>query len=216
MIERHDDDRRRIDRHRDRYFLKVDTVEQDEHVVECVVRHAEPANFTGRARIVAIEPHERRQVERGRESGLPLRQQELEPLVRLSRRTETGELPHRPQATAVHTRVYAAREWVLARISEVSLIVKSIEIFGCIQRLDRPSAHGRGGPLAGRCLGQFFRPAFSSRAIGLQGLAHDSSPTSPIKACATTPRTTRRVLISRTGWVILHFTTETTRLDTGR
>ena len=72
------------------------------HVVERVDRDAEPADFAQRARVVAVEAHERRQVERGAEAGLPLVEQELEPLVRLPRRAEAGELPHRPEPAAVH------------------------------------------------------------------------------------------------------------------
>ena len=79
------------------------------------------------ARVVAIEAHQRGQVERGRQTGLPLLQQEFEPLVGLSRRAEPGELPHRPQPPAVHARVHAARERVLAGISEVGLVVESVQ-----------------------------------------------------------------------------------------
>ena len=55
------------------------------HVVDRVDRDAEPADFAERARIVAVEAHQRRQVERRAQPGLPLLEQELEPLVRLRR-----------------------------------------------------------------------------------------------------------------------------------
>ena len=81
---------------------QVDAVEEREHVVERVDRDAEPADFAQRARVVAVEAHERRQVERGAEAGLPLLQQELEALVGLPGRAEAGELPHGPEPAAVH------------------------------------------------------------------------------------------------------------------
>src|SRR3954468_14589037 len=113
QVERHQDDRRRVDGQGYRGGFQVDAVEEREHVVERVHRDAEPADFTRRARVVAIEAHESGQVECGRETGLPLLQEELEPLVRLSGRAEPGELPHRSETPAVHARVYDAREWVL-------------------------------------------------------------------------------------------------------
>ena len=68
--------------------------------------------------------------------------------------------------------MHAARERVLAGIAEVGLVVETDQIVGRVQRLDRPAAHGRGGLVAGRRIGQLFGPAFSCRAIGLQGRAH--------------------------------------------
>ncbi len=46
------------------------------HVVERIDGDAEPAHFAERARIVAVEAHERRQIERGAEAGLALVEQE--------------------------------------------------------------------------------------------------------------------------------------------
>ena len=81
---------------------EVDAVEELPHVVERVDGDAEPADFAERARIVAVEAHQRRQVEGGAQAGLPLVEQELEALVGLPRRAEAGELPHRPQPAAIH------------------------------------------------------------------------------------------------------------------
>ena len=44
---------------------QVDAVEERAHVVERVDGDAEPADLAERARVVAVEAHERRQVERG-------------------------------------------------------------------------------------------------------------------------------------------------------
>ena len=130
QVERHDDDRRRIDGHRHRDLFEVDAVEQDEHVVERVHGHAQPADLAAARGIVAIEAHQRGQVERRRQPGLPFFQQELEPLVGLARRAEAGELAHRPEPPAVHGRVHAAGERILAGIAEVGLVVES-SIVGC-------------------------------------------------------------------------------------
>ena len=96
---------------------EVDAVEQLAHVVERVDGDAEPADLAERARVVAVEAHQRRQVERGAQAGLALVEQELEALVGLPGGAEAGELPHRPQPAAVHGGVDAARERVLAGIA---------------------------------------------------------------------------------------------------
>ena len=46
---------------------------------------AEPADFAGGARVVAIEAHQRRQIERGAQAGLALLEQIAKPLVRIGR-----------------------------------------------------------------------------------------------------------------------------------
>ena len=88
---------------------EVDAVEQLVHVVERIDGDAEPADLAERARIVAVEAHERRQVERGAEAGLALVEQELEALVGLPRRAEAGELPHGPEPAAVHRLAWTPR-----------------------------------------------------------------------------------------------------------
>src|SRR6185437_9018640 len=45
------------------------------------------------------------------------------PLVRLLGGAEARELPHRPEATAVHRRVDAAREREDARVAEIAVVV---------------------------------------------------------------------------------------------
>ena len=63
---------------------------------------------------VGVVAHLRRQVEGDREAGLALLEQVVVALVRLRGRAEAGVLPHRPEAPAVHRRMDAARERVLA------------------------------------------------------------------------------------------------------
>ena len=76
-----------------------------------------------RARRVGVVAHERREIEGGREPRLPLREQVLEARVGLLGRAEAGEHAHRPEAAAVHRRLHAARERVLAGQAEVAQVV---------------------------------------------------------------------------------------------
>ena len=66
------------------------------HVLERVDRDTFPADLAERARVVGVAAHQRGHVERGGEPGLPVVEEVPEPLVRLLRRAEPGELPHRP------------------------------------------------------------------------------------------------------------------------
>ena len=94
---------------------EVDAREQRLHVIQRVDRHALAADLAERAHVVGVVAHQRRHVERGRQPGLPVVEQVAEALVGLLRRPEARELPHRPQPPAVHARVHAARERILAR-----------------------------------------------------------------------------------------------------
>ena len=47
-------------------LLQIDAVEEHEHVVERVDRHAQPADFAEARGSIAVEAHQRGQVERGR------------------------------------------------------------------------------------------------------------------------------------------------------
>ena len=99
-------------------------VEDGLHVGERVDRDADLADLAGRALVVGVEPHLGRQVEGGREAGLALGEQELEALVGRLGRAEAGVLADRPVAAAVHRRLDAARERVLAGEAEVALVVE--------------------------------------------------------------------------------------------
>jgi hypothetical protein len=87
-----------------------------------------------RARMVGVVAHQRRHVERGRQTRLAMVQQVAEALVGLLRRPEPRELAHRPQAPAVHRLVHAAREGVLARQPD---LLELREIGGRVERVDR-------------------------------------------------------------------------------
>ena len=107
--------RRAVDRHRYRHLVQRDAREQRLGVVQRRHRHAAPADLALAARVVGIQTHQGRHVERDREPRLPPFEQEPESLVRLGGRAIAGELTHRPQAPAIHRGVRAAREREHAR-----------------------------------------------------------------------------------------------------
>jgi hypothetical protein len=73
-------------------------------------RHAFAADLAARQRVVGVESHQRRHVERGRQTGLTVREQVAEAAVRILGRPESGKHPHRPGLAAVHAFVGAAGE----------------------------------------------------------------------------------------------------------
>ncbi len=133
-VEREHDRRGRVDRHRGRDLAERDAAEERLHVGERVDRDPFAPHLAERARVVGVVAHERGHVERGREPGLPVLGEVAEALVRLLRRAEAGELAHRPEPAAVHRRIDAARERILARIAEVARVV-DVDVFGRRERL---------------------------------------------------------------------------------
>ncbi len=104
--------------------IEGDPVEEDLHVLEGVdgdAAHPHLAEAPGRIAVVA---HERREIEGGGQARLPLLQEVAESLVGLRRRTEAREHAHRPEAPAVHRRLNAAGEGILARKTEVGEVLE--------------------------------------------------------------------------------------------
>ena len=122
---------------------QIDPVEQDLEVREGVDRHPLLPDLAERHRIVGVDPHQRRHVERSRESSLPLVDQVAKALVRLFRRSVACELPHRPQPAAVHRRVDAPRERRLAGEPEVVDVIEAVEVPRPVQAVDLPPRDGR-------------------------------------------------------------------------
>ena len=118
-VERQQDDRRRVDRHRRRDAVERDAVEQRRHVLDRVDRDADAADFAGGQRVVGVVAHLRRQVEGDAQAADALREQVAVARVRFGGGAEPGVLPHRPQPAAVHRRLDAAGEGKLAGIAEV-------------------------------------------------------------------------------------------------
>ena len=153
--------RRGVDRHRGRDRRPWSMPgEQRLHVVERVDRHALAADLALRARVVGVVAHQRRHVERRGEPGLPVVEQVAEALVGLLGGAEAGELPHRPQPAAVHRRVDAARERILAR--EADPLLERPDVLGRVERRDRLAAErGEQRVALRRCAGS--APGTSAR-----------------------------------------------------
>ncbi len=100
-VEAEDDRRGAVDGHRGGDLVERNPVEERLHVRQRRDGHAALADLPLRARVVAVVPHQRREVEGHREAGLPAREQELVALVGVLGRAEAGELPHGPELAAV-------------------------------------------------------------------------------------------------------------------
>src|SRR5207249_904159 len=77
-----------------------------------------------------------RHVERRREPRLPLLEEVLEAGVGVLRPSEAGEHPHGPEPAAVHRRVDAARERVLAGPAQPLGLRAVGRVLGRVERLD--------------------------------------------------------------------------------
>ncbi len=114
-VEAEQDHRRPVDGHRRGDLVERDPLEQRLHVVQARDRDPGLADFALGPRVIRVVAHQRREVERRREPGLSLLEQELEPLVRVAGAPKAGELPHGPESPAIPGRVDAPRVRVLAR-----------------------------------------------------------------------------------------------------
>ena len=134
-VERQQDDRRRVDRHRRRHAIERDAVEQRRHVLDRIDRDADAADFAGGQRMVRVVAHLRRQIEGDAQAADALREQIPVARVGFRRRAEAGVLPHRPQPAAVHGRLDAAGERETRRDSRARLAgSQSGEIVGRARR----------------------------------------------------------------------------------
>jgi hypothetical protein len=145
QVKGHHDHGRCVDGHRHRQPADVDPVEELAHIIDRVERDAQPAHFSVRPRVIAVQTHQGRQVERRAQAGLAALDEEFEPLVGLPRRAKAGKLPHRPQPAAIHRGVDAPRVGILAGETERGLVVEVLQAVGRVKRLDRRAADGRGG-----------------------------------------------------------------------
>ena len=164
------------------------------------IGHADPADLAfglGRVRVVA---HLGRQVEGDREAGLALLEQVAEALVGLLGGGEAGVLAHRPEAAAVHRRLDAAGERVLARAargprssSRPARSAGGVEVVDLDAGRRRRTRSRRSGPRRGPCRGSSrasdrARPGARRSGGGSAGAARD--------ARSRHSRTTRRSPIS--------------------
>jgi hypothetical protein len=140
--EREHDDRGATDRHRRRDVPEGDPVEQRLEVVERIGGNAAATDLSLAPRIVGVQAHERRHVERDRKAGLAMLGQEAVPGVRLRRRAVAGELAHRPEPAPVHRGVGAAGEREGARFSELLVRLPTVEVARPDDRRDRLTGQG--------------------------------------------------------------------------
>ena len=107
-VEREQDDRRRVDRHRRRDAIERDAVEERGHVLDRVDGDADAADFAGGERVIRVVAHLRGQIEGDAQPAHALRQQVAVPRIRFGGGAEARVLPHRPEAAAVHRGLEAA------------------------------------------------------------------------------------------------------------
>ena len=87
-----------------------------------------------RHHVVGVDPQQRRHVERRRQPITAGADDLLEPPVRVVRRPEAGEHPHRPQLRAVHRRV---------RATGVRVHARELAVLRPVHRLERDCRHRR-------------------------------------------------------------------------
>ena len=108
-----------------------------------IVSTATPSRPTSPSeRVVAVEAHERGQVEGRAQAGLALVEQELEALVGLPRRCRSRRTDASSTAGRGTSRMHAARERILPGIAEIGPSIEALEIFRRVERLDRHAADG--------------------------------------------------------------------------
>ena len=117
-IHRPDRGGRAVDGHRRAHAAHVDSAEQDLHVVGRGDRHAARPELTFGLALVGVVAVQSRHVEGDAETRLAVRDQVLEPPVRVLGAPVAGEHAHRPQPAAVHRRMNAAGEGELAGLPE--------------------------------------------------------------------------------------------------
>ncbi len=125
-----EDRRGRVDRHRRGDLAERDRVEERLDVGERVDGDTFAPDLAERARMVRVVAHQRRHVEGRREARLPMVAQVAEPGIRLLGGPEARELPHRPQPAAVHRRIHAPGERILAGVAEIARVVELAVVRG--------------------------------------------------------------------------------------
>jgi hypothetical protein len=95
-------------------------------------RHALAADLAARQRVVGIEAHERRHVERRRQARLPVRQQIAKAAVRVLGRAEAGNIRIVQGLPRYIVSCGPARERELARAPSLSRRPVGAEVGGCV------------------------------------------------------------------------------------
>ena len=138
-VEGEQDRRRRVDRHRDRDLVERDPVEERLHVVDACRRRRPRTPTSPSERAWSESSPIRVGMSKAVERPVwPCVEQVAEALVGLLDGAEAGELAHRPEPPAVHRRVDAAGERVLAGVAELLGSGSKPARSSCgVERLDR-------------------------------------------------------------------------------
>src|SRR5207249_4098102 len=83
------------------------------------------------------------EAEAGRQAGLALLEQTVQPPAAVLGGPEAGKLPHGPEPAAIHRRMDATRERRLAGESELAGGVPTFQVLQSVQSLDRQVGDGR-------------------------------------------------------------------------
>ena len=173
---------RPVDGHRGGDAIERNPAEQVLHVGERRNRDAALPYLTLRPWMVGVVPHQGREIERHRETGLPMVEQKLVAPVRVLGAPEPRELTHRPQLAAVHGGVDAAGERVLTRHAEPAAWLEAGQIIRRINRLPVPAAHRFSSPAVPAFIWSRISPATS------YGLLRPSVTSSSRRATSSSTR----------------------------
>ena len=128
-VERQHRQYRAVHGHRHRHLVERNLVEQDLHVRQRIDRHAGLADIAGHARMIAVIPAMRGQIERDRQALLPGRQIAAIEGVGFFRRREARILADRPGAPGIHRGIGPARIGFEARQARVDRVFAGVERF---------------------------------------------------------------------------------------
>ena len=127
-VHRKKDGRRRVDRHGRGDLAEIDLVKEDLHISKGVDRNADLADLALGDRIRGVVADLRREVKCAGESRCTALDEVTIALVGLFRRGESCVHAHRPEASAVHRRLHAARVRIDAGETDVLCIVRLLNV----------------------------------------------------------------------------------------
>ena len=134
-VEAEQNRRRAVDRHRRGHLIERNAREQRFHVGQARDRDPALADLSLGARMIGVVSHQRGEVERHRQPGLPALEQEFVAPVGVLGRAEPGELAHRPEPAPVHRGMDAARERIRAGGAQLRLRTPPLQILRRVHRL---------------------------------------------------------------------------------
>jgi hypothetical protein len=140
-VQREQDDRGGIDRHRRRHPIERNPAEQRVHVLDGIDGDADAAHLARCERVIRVVADLRGQIEGDAQPRDAVIEQIAKALVGFRRRREARVLPHRPGTAAVHVRLNAASERECAGGADVSLEIGVDEV---VRRREGPCLGARG------------------------------------------------------------------------